>query len=396
MTPEEAKKRREALRRLELKAREMGLDISEPTRNLLFGNELQHELRCCYPHKGLGVIYGAPGSYKSTLARELAWCDLNGLPFLGHETKNFAARVLYIAGEDAGHTHEHFSECVDRAKAKSSPWEAPLIVRGGGLNLRDPKSVDQLVKLLTERHDLVVPNEEGAAPFEVVFIDTVQSVAGAGFDVMRPDHVSDAVRGMKALRDGLEAVWVWALTHAGKDASAGIKGSSTWSEDPDLILRIERPERASGGRRGRLVIEKDRQLGREGQHWPFRIDSIESLYASAGDESSFRVVCAGDAPVTGRALMAEDKLPDSERRALDVLRRLAADGVAPDAAQVEAMKAAGCDAQTLVPSTTWQSAFVESGDGSPESEKRAFRRAVDGLAKKRAVLRIGEFACPTP
>ena len=75
---------------------------------------------------------------------------------------------------------------------------------------------------------------------------------------------------------------------------------------------------------------------------------------------------------------------------------VAADGVAPDAAQVEAMKAAGCDAQTLVPSTTWQSAFVESGDGSPESEKRAFRRAVDGLAKKRAVLRIGEFACPTP
>ena len=67
------------------------LDESEPLR------PMSSLIRGILPADAVGMLWGAPGSYKSFLALDWALCIASGTPWLGNEVKH--RKAWYLAGE---------------------------------------------------------------------------------------------------------------------------------------------------------------------------------------------------------------------------------------------------------------------------------------------------------
>lgn len=263
--------------------------------------------------KGTVVFYGGFGSFKSTIVASLIGAQLNDQPFLGMPSEGGKGlTAAWVALEDARGTVKRFA-----GWSSVNGWtRVPDVVSGGRLNVRNANERTALVDALFGRRGFV--GSEVTGGFDYLVIDTAQR-AGGVFDPLDAAQVSAVCDGVEALREELDAYLAILITHSGKDVGAGVRGSSAWYDGPLLVARIERTGKTLTGR---LVIEKDRCHGREGQAFGFRVDYVD--VRDPGDEYSRAAIpivsaAATEPPLVSTATRHKSKL-------LEIVAAAAPDG----------------------------------------------------------------------
>lgn len=179
-----------------------------------------------FHRKTFTVIYGAPGSYKSFLALELAMAVATGTPFLGmFSTKKMP--VLYVAAEGAAGTKRRAMGWV---KDRGFGEDADLRVIDCSVDLTDLDR-EGLEDLAT-----VIKEDLRATP-GLVIIDTLARCMDG--DENTSQDMGKFISVCDAIRERTEAV-ILVVTHTGKEVDRGARGSSALLGAADTMIHVER------------------------------------------------------------------------------------------------------------------------------------------------------------
>jgi hypothetical protein len=189
------------------------------------------------PRKGIGLLYGPPGTFKTFLLLDLAMSIASGHgPNWWQEGDREPRPVLFLAGESPDAL----------VTSRFDAWLAQQVVPG-----------------LAEKIDKNLVVVEGVPPFEMfdywshvvgwlkernikpalVVIDTLTR-AMAGKDENSAKDASWTTLKMEALSRDLGA-FVIAVHHTGKDKERGARGSSVWLGNTDFMIEADRPSKAN-------------------------------------------------------------------------------------------------------------------------------------------------------
>jgi hypothetical protein len=193
------------------------------------------------PAAGFGVMYGKPGSGKTWVSMDMAFCVAAGQPWQGHRTRQ--QPVCIVAAENAASIKQRIAIRM-RKEADSLPGELPLYVLYGGdrmVNLSEDGPLTLLIEqLLTIRPRFVI-------------VDTL-ATAMVGNENDAGD-MANVIRGIKKLQHALGAVncFVLAIHHAGKDETKGARGHSSLlgAVDVELYVKGDRHHAIVGGSKSR-------------------------------------------------------------------------------------------------------------------------------------------------
>lgn len=241
------------------------------------------------PQRGLGVLFGEPGSGKSFLALYLSRAIALGLPFFDRSTK--AGRVIYVAAE--GRNKDRMAAIMQDGTQAAEDFDLFFI--------------EQSLDLCGQTRDLEVLEAKVAelAP-AVVVIDTLARVAGGGDENSAADmgQLIASARRIEEACSGLALL----VHHTGKDLTRGARGHSSLRAASDVEIEVTRSD--TGVRVARVSKLRD---GEDGAEFTFRLEQV----ALADNQSSCIVV---PAPESDKPKRAERKLTPTERFCLDALR----------------------------------------------------------------------------
>jgi KaiC/GvpD/RAD55 family RecA-like ATPase len=181
----------------------------------------------------VSAIYGAPGTFKSFLALHVALCISTGVSFNGI-TPSRKGLTIYIAAEGEKGVSLRLAAWLEHYKqtlADDDFWLLPIAV-----NLLDVESVNSLIELLKEAH------ERRGARAELVVVDTLAQCT-VGADEQSSQAMGQATAAMIRIRRELDTAVIF-VHHDGKDASKGMRGSSSIKGNTDAAFYIVREEKA--------------------------------------------------------------------------------------------------------------------------------------------------------
>lgn len=231
------------------------------------------------PARGTMIMYGAPGSGKSFLALDAALHLACGEDWLGHRVRK-PAGVVYVAAEGCEGFRHRAVAARDRMGMRSSVPFA-LITAMPDLGTRGSEDCNVL------RDEVVRQSEEaGFRPALIVF-DTLSRCMG-NLDESRSEDMNLLVRRLSILGDGLGAS-VLVVHHSGKDASRGIRGSSTLPGAADAIFFVSRDPETDART---FSVEKMKD-GRDGTSQEFSLAPVDLGPDEDGDPITSCVVEPG-------------------------------------------------------------------------------------------------------
>jgi hypothetical protein len=212
----------------------------------------------------------------------------------------------------------------------------------------------------------------------LIVIDTL-SRAIAGDDENSAQDVAAYVGRVSNIARATGAA-VLTIHHPGKDDARGMRGSTALFAAADVVVKI-----SSTGEMREVVTEKVKD-GVIGPLTAYRLRSVALGVDEDGDEITSCIVEHVDAPDAPRQRPA----PDSQAgKALAELEELIIGG--------RCRRAAGHlrapSGSTLVLRNDWRSACRSkqlSAEGDPESERKAFQRAVQVLERSKCIGTYGE------
>lgn len=186
-------------------------------------------------HKGtLSVLYGAPGSYKSFVALDMALSIAAGIPFLD-SFDTTTGPVLYIAGEGSGGLKRRSMAWFGEKNDGEIPTAFGLVrqrvdLSGTQHGIKDERKNNWKAVLDSVRNSHIgIPS--------LVVIDTMARAftgdENSSQDVGRFVEVTDAIR------EDLGAS-VLVVHHTGKDAGRGARGSSALLGAADSMFLVEK------------------------------------------------------------------------------------------------------------------------------------------------------------
>jgi hypothetical protein len=219
------------------------------------------------PEQGMGLLYGDPGTGKSFLALSIALSVAYGLPdWFGDEiTVPDDAGVLYIAGEGA-------SGFRSRVKAWQKKHPEHLLSKAGAEKFR---FLFQPVNFL--RHEdiarlIETVKRANLGRLSLIVVDTVsRSIPGADENLQK--DMTLFVAAVEALRAATGA-FVLGVHHAGK--AGQMRGSSVFSGQADVVLRLERKKAGLGQSMiGKLICEKQKDAP-DGWQDSYRLDAVDT------------------------------------------------------------------------------------------------------------------------
>ncbi len=199
------------------------------------------------PSSGIGMFYGASGSYKSFLALDMSLCLAFGIPgqWNAPPVQN---DVLFLAGEGP----------VATARKR---WPAWLEWQGIGSRESHRFMIKDRVPLFTDKAawenvkaDLA---ELGAKP-SLIVIDTLSRLL-TGMDENVAKDATMITTFMEDLARYYEC-FVLAVHHTGKDESKGARGSSAFQANMDTVLATKLKP---GGTEFRVKKQKDADIADE-------------------------------------------------------------------------------------------------------------------------------------
>lgn len=227
-------------------------------------------VRDLLPTKALACIYGAPGSFKSFLALDLAlFLATNRSEWFGHKAK--PCSVLYIAAEGAGGMSKRIAAWTKANNINLDHANFTLLPEAVNL-----MTADDPAALLDDVNDLEMK-------FDLIFVDTLARSMGGGDEMLAKDFgaVTD---NCTCLAEALSATVVL-IHHTGKDASRGPRGSSAIRGNLDTVIEVTREEGSSTAL-ARVVKQKD---GEDGFSFAFGTKKVEWIAPGHGIVSSLVV-----------------------------------------------------------------------------------------------------------
>ena len=169
------------------------------------------------------MIFGATGSFKSTVILDMCVCIQHGIPWQGKKTEQ--RNVAFFSHEDGSGFKKRFLAAVERYSI-----EDPVIYWDSQVpNLLDQKNLDHYIdELRTHEIGLVV-------------IDTF-AYAVAGAEENSSKEMGIAIDSILRMRDSIEGT-ILIIHHSGKNADRGARGSSAIKSAADTEIKIAAEEK---------------------------------------------------------------------------------------------------------------------------------------------------------
>jgi hypothetical protein len=312
------------------------------------------------------MLYGAPGTGKSTLAIDIAFKIALDLPWFGNRVQ--PGGVVYVAYEGQGGIPNRVAAA---ASFLGNPGKKFAWMSGGA-------------SLASDVGRIIAATKEVAkctrSPVRLVIIDTLaraladeneNEAAGIAAASSHADRIKASTGGAVLL-----------IHHPGKDKDRGPRGSSAIRGCTDALIRVER--RKDGAIRT-VNLEKARE-GLERQLAAFVLKSVKVATDADGDDVT-ACVAAVSAPLKMDRKRLNPKT--AAGKALEALRQLIIDGEYDVVrGQHEVPDGAKC-----VPLVRWQETCQQKKLSprakAKDTERRVFERAVKALVDDGYVGQLG-------
>jgi hypothetical protein len=241
------------------------------------------------PQTGTGLISGQWGSYKTTVALDLAVSVMTGTPFAGRHAVKRPGGVAYFATEGAGGLASRLNAV---AAQRGCAGTLPFAWRADCPPLTAP---DALAKLATEVAQATAHLEaQHGVPLALILIDTL--IAAAGYAKVGDENDAAAAQKIMSVLSKLSArtgALVLGIDHFGKMVETGTRGSSAKEGHADAVLAVLAERELSGAvGNTRLAVRKLRD-GTAGLEMPFLAAPIE-IGRDEDDDPVTRVVIDWD------------------------------------------------------------------------------------------------------
>lgn len=240
----------------------------------------------------LFVIGGRGGAYKSFFALGLLASIATGVPFAGRDVMQ--RKVLYVVGEGL----------YGLSKRRDAWEEANACIIGGDAFHVRTASVN-LFRGGDEYEDLL--DRVARERYGVIIFDTLQRAsAGAEANSARDAGLITERLGEISTASGAS---VGIVAHTGKNAEFGIRGSSAFEDDVDIVWRLTCDK--DGASRVTATLAK-RRNGPEGLELTFRpvpVRNTESIVLESLDQPSLIHEPAGTHEIL--ALLDGDAIPEA-------------------------------------------------------------------------------------
>ena len=344
---------------------------------------------------GVSVLYGAPGSYKSFVALDLAAHVAAGRNTGSGEERTWAGvrmapplqeAVLYLAFEGA-------EELDDRLMAlRRRPGGLHLDGRDSLYTIHMPREFD-----LADMGHVIDLEREWREAFPqgiaLIVVDTLRRATRADENDGRDMHrlMGNAERLARSF-----GAHVMLIHHSGKDAAKGARGSTVIDGAVDTVIEVTK-------RDGVVTLRAAKQRGtQDGGALHFRPETVHVGTDADGDPVTSCVMLPCDPPArperrerrggtrdkAGHSANVPPPVPPQAQAALDVLEKaLGAGHGTPNE----------CPAQCpALPIEEWRSAFYALPDlegRAADAKRKSFQRVRDVLAKAGAIQIDGETVC---
>lgn len=177
------------------------------------------------PDNAIGTIFGAPGTFKSFIAMDLALHVGHGLPWLGRKT--LARPVVYLAGEGGAGLSPRFQSWHEARRLDHRKAQVHV--------------VPVTLELSTESRTVVRKAQALGVSPGLVIIDTLSSSFGG--DENAAAEVAAFLRTLgREFRD-LWSCTVLLVHHSGHAATERPRGSSAFVANLDFVFGVHRDER---------------------------------------------------------------------------------------------------------------------------------------------------------
>jgi hypothetical protein len=321
------------------------------------------------PALSFSALWGAPGSFKSFLALDIAEAIATGRSWMGKEVRKTGA-VLYICGEGFGGVGARIKAIKIHHQTEDG---APIYIVRHQLNLRS--SAEDFNALMLAVVHLV---EQTGMEFTLAIVDTLARAFGGGNENDTADMMAFVVS-MGKIQEFLNCA-LMVLHHSGKDVAKGMRGSSSLLGAVDTELELLRFE---GQLKGVLSISKQKD-GVQDEKFGFEMIEVEIKAAglSLSEPVISLAVQASDSAVNEASRKAKNNAGKGRNQSIQLmsLETIAKEKGTP--------KFIDGFQRQVVNLTDWKAEFRSRKgvtDDSTTTEKRSFdkawSRAQDDLQK---------------
>jgi hypothetical protein len=297
----------------------------------------------------LTVIYGASGSAKSFVAGESLYLVAMGKLAFGRRTKR--TPVLYVCLEGESDFEHNRVAVWKRLHGDAGHWFATLAVPAS-LNNTDPSGVALVIAAANELKRLC------GTETIVVCIDTLAR-AMAGDDENSAKDMAALTGRLKVIADACNAATV-VVHHSGKDATRGMRGSSSLFAACDAVVEISaapEDQQTGDGYVRRVSIEKLKS-GQVGTWFDFK---LQQHLLGRDDDGDNITSCSIDVVTSQARVGSVLDLPDDAREAFEALAKC--------------LQVAEVNGAASIPIEAWRTAVYCAWSGKAETKRRRFNRA---------------------
>ncbi|HLH12415.1 MAG TPA: AAA family ATPase [Methylovirgula sp.] len=250
------------------------------------------------PSKGLGVLYGAPGTYKSFVALDLALSIATGRPWAGRKVS--PAAVVYIAAEGARGLRKRI-EAWRRQQPTPRGTAFYLIEVAPNLGIGENDA------------DVLVAAIKAVTGVGLVVIDTLSRTLLAGEE--NGSGMVSFVASCARVADQLDCI-ILAVHHNGKNEERGMRGHTSLDGGADVIWEVSK---GAGNFASTICVKKNKD-GEDGQTFSIQLARVELGHDIDGDLVTTLVVESVEGAKQA-ARQSAQKIPRNARLLFDCLRQ---------------------------------------------------------------------------
>jgi hypothetical protein len=312
------------------------------------------------PAEGMGFLAGQPSAGKTFMAIDLGIALTTATPFFGHRIKEQVG-VLYIAAEGAGGINKRVTAAMLAKKIKE-PIPFTWIKK-----IPDLQAEEGIKAFIAElhRYDKDMQRRFGVR-LGLIILDTVATC----FSMQDENSSAEAIKICKTMeRISRETdVFILAVHHYGKDARAGLRGTSAWRGASETILSLTAnidPTTGEAEQRN-LSLARARDDA-EGPIAPYKVEIVTLMTDEDGDTVTS---CIIKLDTQSRLPPTKDERSKSKKTFMEACRYAFLDH--KDFRLKEGMRRPAVELKYV--KEEFEARYV-TGEGDPEKQKRATKSA---------------------
>jgi AAA domain len=223
------------------------------------------------PETGGALISGQWGTYKTTVALDIATSVMTKVPFANRYTVKRAGGVTYLALEGFGSLASRLT-AISRLRGSIAPL--PFLYRPDCPALTAADALDKLTALVERAIKEI--QDKFSVPTVLIVIDTI--ISAAGYAKAGDDNDAAIAQRLMSVLSGLShrtGALAIGIDHFGKITDTGTRGSSAKEGHADAVLALLAERELNGTVTGtRLAVRKLRD-GPSGLEIPFTPKIVE-------------------------------------------------------------------------------------------------------------------------